>query len=156
MADTPDAAGTSSFEWNFLVLPTGQILASNLGPNVWIYTPAGTPDASWSPTISSAPSTLVHGKTYTATGNQFNGLSHGAAYGDDAQADTNYPLVRIVNNRTKHVFYAKTFNYTTRSVKPGTASSTRFTVPSVIDRGGSLLYVVANGIPSAGVAVTIK
>ena len=50
-------------------------------------------------------------------------MSSGAAYGDDAQAGTNFPLVRIVNNATHHVFYAKTSGFTSRGLKPKAASS---------------------------------
>jgi hypothetical protein len=37
-----------------------------------------------------------------------------AAYGDDPQAAANYPLVRITNNRTGHVFYSRTHDHTSR------------------------------------------
>jgi hypothetical protein len=36
------------------------------------------------------------------------GLSQAAAFGDEYQTATNYPLVRITNPATGHVFYAKT------------------------------------------------
>src|SRR5262249_4382746 len=43
VADKADAAGFNSFEANFLVLPTGQVMAFTIdGPTVQIYTPAGT------------------------------------------------------------------------------------------------------------------
>jgi hypothetical protein len=32
-------------------------------------------------------------------------------YGDDPQAAANYPLVRITNNRTGHVFYSRTHDH---------------------------------------------
>jgi hypothetical protein len=94
--------------------------------------------------------------TYTLTGTQFNGLSHGAAYGDDVQGNTNYPIVRNVNMATGHVFYEKSFDFNnTMSVAPGTASSTNFTVSGVTETGPSTLYVIANGISSMGVPVTV-
>jgi hypothetical protein len=37
-----------------------------------------------------------------------------AAYSDDPQAAANYPLVRITNNRTGHVFYSQTHDHTCR------------------------------------------
>jgi hypothetical protein len=93
--------------------------------------------------------------TYTLTGTQFNGLSHGAGYGDDVQGNTNYPIVRIVNMATGHVSYEKSFGFKTMSVAPGTASSTNFTVSGVTETGPSMLYVIANGISSMGVPVTV-
>ena len=44
-------------------------------------------------------------------GMQLNGLTQGAAYGDDFQDATNYPSVRIVNTVTGHVFNCKTHNH---------------------------------------------
>jgi hypothetical protein len=87
----------------------------------------------------------------------FNGLTQGAAYGDDFQDATNYPLVRIVNNATAHVFYCRTHNHSTMGVATGsTHVSTWFDVPADIEPGVSQLYVVANGIPSAPVTVTVQ
>lgn len=147
----------TSFQENMLVLPTGQVLLVDQSNVVQIYTPAGTFQSSWQPTISSVASSLTAGSTNNSiSGTQFNGLSQGAMYGDDAQSATNYPLVRITNNSTGHVFYAKTHNHSTMGVATGSATvSTQFDVPSVIDGGASTLQVVANGIPSNGVAVTI-
>jgi hypothetical protein len=34
--------------------------------------------------------------------------------GDDPQAAANYPLVRIANNRTGHVFYSRTHDHISR------------------------------------------
>jgi hypothetical protein len=160
VADTSDAAGLTSFRWNFLVLPTGQILATQTySSNIWIYTPSGSPDPAWAPHLTwVAPYnfTFWTGSSYVAFGRQFNGLSQGAAYGDDVQAATNYPLVRIVNATTGHVFYARTFGHSTMGIGPEDDESnsvyafTNFTVPtkSAIEAGYSYLYVVVNGIAS--------
>jgi hypothetical protein len=155
-----DVASTNSYEWNFLVLPTGRILACETDfPNVWIYTPAGNADPAWAPHITGLTPynfTFWTGSTYLAYGRQFNGLSQGAAYGDDVQAATNYPLVQIVNATTGHVFYARTFGPSTMGIGPEDDESnqvyafTHFTVPtkSEIEAGYSYLYVVVNGITS--------
>jgi hypothetical protein len=90
-------------------------------------------------------------------GTQFSGLSGGSAYGDDFQDATNYALVRITNNATKHVFYAKTTNPSTYAVQTGKlAESTSFAVPAGIETGASSLVVVTNGIPSAAKSVTVN
>jgi len=144
----------------FLVLPTGQVLYTQASGAIHtqIYQPVGTFQAAWQPTITSVASTLTAGSTNnTIQGTQFNGLSQGAAYGDDAQMATNYPLVRIVNKATRHVFYARTHNHSTMGVATGsTIVSTEFDIPATIETGASALFVVANGIPAKPVIVTIN
>ncbi len=106
--------------------------------------------------ISTSPSSVYPGTTYTITGTQLNGLTQGAYYGDDVQAATNYPIVQITNSATGHVFYGRTFNISTESVAPGAAVSTNFTVPANIETGASSLVVIANGIPSAAVPIGVR
>jgi hypothetical protein len=160
LLSVPAAAGSASlpsFTGRFLVLPTGQILYTNGSSTVQVYTASGTFQSAWRPTITSVSSNLTAGVANNAiSGTQFNGLSQGAAYGDDAQSATNYPLVRITNNATAHVVYAKTHNHSSMGVATGsTVVSTQFDLPTTIDTGASTLQVVANGIPSATVAVTV-
>jgi hypothetical protein len=65
--------------------------------------------------------------------------------------------VRLTNNSTGHVFYARTHDHSTMGVATGTAIvSTNFDVPSNMDTGDCMLEVVANGIPSVAVAVTVN
>ncbi len=150
----------TSYQGRFLVLPTGQILytlADGVNEDAEIYTAKGKSKSSWAPTITMAPSSVTGGQTYPISGTQFNGLNHGSAYGDDAQMNTSYPLVRITNNATKHVFYARTHDHSTMGVATGKKSvSTNFDVPSGIETGDSSLVVVANGIASAPVAVSVQ
>ena len=134
-----------------LLLPTGQVLC-----NSEIYTPTGSPNPAWAPTIATAPSVVQPGFGYTLTGTQFNGLSQAVAFGDDYQGATNYPLVRITNVATGHVFYCRTFNHSTMAVATGAAVvSTHFNCPPSIETGHSTLVVVANGIPSAPRSLTV-
>ena len=135
-----------------LPLPTGQVLCSG----GLIYTPAGSPNPAWAPTIASGPSVVQPGTTYGIGGTQFNGLSEAVGYGDDYQGATNYPLVRITNTATGHVFYCRTHNHTTMAIATGSAPvSTQFDVPASIETGTSTLAVVANGIASAPWALTV-
>src|SRR5208337_3713740 len=102
-------------------------------------------------------STVTRGSTYSISGTQFNGLSQAAAFGDELQTATNYPLVQITNSSTGHVFYARTHNHSSMGVATGTATvSTNFDVPSSMETGASTLVVIANGIPSAAVDVTVQ
>jgi hypothetical protein len=157
IAGPPNASSDSAFYGHLLELPTGQLLFSDFSNDLEVFTPKGTFKTAWQPTITSVPSTLTHGQTYLVQGTQFNGLSQGGAYGDDFQDATNFALVRIKNNATGHVFYAKTHNPSTMAVATKTkAVSTKFDVPAGTETGASTLDVVANGIPSADVAVTVN
>jgi sugar lactone lactonase YvrE len=151
------AASDATYVGRMLVLPAGQILFTDGSTTVEVYTAAGTYQTAWQPTITSVASTLTAGSTSNVIkGSQFNGLSQGAAYGDDAQMATNYPLVRITNNASGDVVYCKTHNHSTMAVATGSATvSTEFDIPRTIQTGASTLAVVANGIPSEPFAVTV-
>jgi hypothetical protein len=151
----------TSYEGRLLALPTGQVFfvpADGQTKFAAIYTANGTANPNWAPTITKFSSTLTHGSTNNKIGGtQFNGLSNGAAYGDDAGMNTNFPLVRITNTATGHVFYAKTHTFSTMGVATGTKIvNTQFDVPSNTETGASTLEVVANGIASLPVNVTIN
>ncbi|HTV32623.1 MAG TPA: hypothetical protein VME69_05915 [Methylocella sp.] len=150
------ASTSGAYLYEFLVLPTGQILVTDFSNEVEIYTPKGSPDPSWMPVVISVPDCVTPGDTYSVEGRQLNGLTQGAAYGDDVQGATNYPSVQIVNNRTQHIFYARTYGHSTMSIAPGQAGSTNFKVTTATETGASTLYVVANGIASAGTPVTVS
>jgi len=136
-------------------LPTGEVLV--IGQEVAVYTSPGTYKSSWAPVITKYPSSVTRGSTYKISGRQFNGLSEAAAFGDEFQTNTNYPLVRITNTASGHVFYAKTHDHSTMGVATGKLLvSTHFDVPSNMETGASTLVVVANGIPSRAVNVTVN
>jgi hypothetical protein len=150
----------TSYLGRLLVLPTGQVLytlADGATIDAEIYTAKGTFKKAWAPTIKRAPASVTRGNTYKVVGTQFNGLTHAAAYGDDAQMSSSYALVRITNNSTQHVTYARTHDPSTMGVATGTkVVSTNFDVPKNAETGASSLVVVANGIPSAPVKVMVR
>lgn len=152
----PNSTIDSSYYGNMLVLPTGQVLLTDFSNDIEIYTPAGTPNPAWAPTIKSAPTTVSRGGSYVISGTLFNGMSQGAAYGDDVQAATNFPLVRITNRETGHVFYSRTHDPTSMGVANPSLVSTHFVVPTDQERGVSDLEVVANGIASPAVTVKVQ
>jgi len=155
--NVPGASTEPSYVGDMLILPTGQILLTQQSTDVEVYTAKGSPNPVWAPTIKTAPTSVTRGNSYVISGTQFNGLSQGAMYGDDTQAATNYPLVRITNNATKHVFYAKTHNHSSMGVATGgTVVSTTLDVPSAMETGASSMVVVANGIASLPVNVTVN
>jgi hypothetical protein len=138
---------------SLMVLPTGEVLVGGSE----VYTSSGTYSSAWAPAIHTAPTTVVRGSTYKISGTQFNGLSQAASFGDEYETATNYPLVRITNNSTGHVFYAKTHNHSTMAVATGTKIVfTNFDVPAGMETGASSLVVVANGVPSQAVSITVN
>jgi hypothetical protein len=138
---------------SLIVMPNGQVLVAGS----YAYTSTGTYKSSWAPKITSAPSTVTRGSTYKISGQQFNGLSQALSFGDEFESATNYPIVRITNNSSHHVFYAKTHDHSSMGVATGkTTVSTNFDVPTKMEAGASSLVVVANGIPSKAVSVTVQ
>jgi hypothetical protein len=138
---------------SLLVLPNGQVIISGYE----VYIPTGTYQASWAPTITNCPTSVTRGSTYKVSGTQFNGLSQASSFGDEFQSATNYPLVRITNQSTGHVFYARTHDHSSMGVATGSKIvSTNFDVPAGMETGASSLVVVANGIPSIAVSVTVN
>ncbi|HEX3430814.1 MAG TPA: hypothetical protein VHT03_08000 [Rhizomicrobium sp.] len=145
----PVNAGSASL----MLLPSGFVLVGGFE----IYSSNGTYQDSWRPTITGYPGTLARGSTYTISGSQFNGLSQANAFGDELQSSTNYPLVRIFNIASGHVIYARTHDHSSMAVATGNLTvSTQFDVPANAETGASSLVVVANGIPSHPVSVTVK
>jgi hypothetical protein len=157
---TPNAPGDSSFFGNMLVLPTGQIMLTDFSNDIEIYTPKASHEQededSGRPVVAFTPHLLNRGGSYQVFGFRFNGLSQGAAYGDDAQGATNYPLVRITNLKTGHVFYSRTHDHSSMAVASDDFVSTHYDVPANQETGRSKLEVVANGIASAPVFVSVQ
>jgi hypothetical protein len=132
-------------------------LLTDFSGDVELYNSTGSPEPSWAPAITKVAKTLTHGKSSTVQGTQLNGLSQGAAYGDDVQAASNYPMVRIINNATGHVFYCFTDKPSSMGVATGSLVVTaHITVPAETELGASQIEVVTNGIASNPVSVTIK
>jgi hypothetical protein len=157
VADVPNAPNDSSYYTRMLALPNGQVLFDDGSSQMEVYTAGGTPKPSWKPSITYlSRTTLTPGHTYALYGTQLAGLDQGAAYGDDVQDNTNFPLVRITNSATGVVTYARTSDWTSVSVDPGTSSSTKFALPPSTPPGKSTLVVVANGIASPPSEVTIS
>jgi hypothetical protein len=130
---------------NMVLLPDGTVLFSGTHGQLAVYQSAGPVLPQAQPVVSN----VVKGAagSYTVTGTNFNGISEGAAFGDDGQMSTNFPLVRLTDVSGK-VQYLRTFNWNSTGVVIG-ASSVNFTLPASLAPGTYLLQVVANGAPSA-------
>ncbi len=135
---------------SMLCLPDGSVLfvGGQDSQNLYVYTPDGSPLAAGQPAINSI--TENADGSYHLTGTGLNGISEGAAYGDDEQMASDYPLVRLTNSSGGFVYYARTYNWNSTSVQTGSrVVTTEFTLPPNIPGGTYSLVVVANGNPSA-------
>jgi hypothetical protein len=158
VTNSPNAASFAAYQGRMVLLPTGHVLLTAYTQqntqDVMLYHNGGGPQDTWRPVITSAPNSVSPGTSYTISGRLFNGFSEGAYYGDDAQSSTNYPLVRIINRATGHVFYARTHDHSRMGVEtPGTPDAneivtTHFDTPAGMETGLADLEVVTNGIPS--------
>lgn len=141
---TPSGFGLDSlpsFTENMLVLPTGQVMMVNDSGTVAIYTPDGTPDPAGTPTITGITKT---GGVLTLTGTKLTGLNEGAAYGDDDEMSSNYPLVQLTD-MNGNVHYGYTYNWSSTQVQTGNLPiTTNFSIPSNLT-GAYLLSSVVQG-----------
>ncbi|HEY1768754.1 MAG TPA: hypothetical protein VGG02_00685 [Chthoniobacterales bacterium] len=157
---TARSGSLQSWQGRMLLLPTGEILWVNADggtTDAELFTSPGKVSQAWAPKIKKVPKTLVRGSTVKISGAQFNGLSMGSDYGDDATMATNYPIVRLTNKATKHVFYARTHDHSTMGISTGSAIvSTMVDIPANAETGASTIQVVANGIASKPKAVTVQ
>jgi len=143
-----------TFDDRMLVLPDGKVLFTDGGNQLYVYTPYGAPLAAGQPGISNLAKNADG--SYLLAGTQLNGISQGAAYGDDAQMNSNYPLVRMTNTTTGIVYYARTYNWSSTGVMTGTnIVTTEFALPASAPTGTYSLVVVANGNPSAPLPFTV-
>lgn len=148
----PNGTNAATYYTKMLQLPDGTVLWNYGSPQLYCYTPSGTPLAQGKPIISS-----IIGNSdgsYHLTGFGLNGISAGAAYGDDAQMDSNFPLVRMTNT-VGQVYYARTFGWTSTGVMTSNkVVSTEFALPPTLTAGTYYLMVVANGTASDPVPFT--
>ncbi|HTT85165.1 MAG TPA: hypothetical protein VMF67_16940 [Rhizomicrobium sp.] len=158
--DTNQAAGTSSFEANLMMLPTGQAIWDNsqTTPNeVAVYTETGTPNKAWAPVVSGVSNKLKIGSTGNAiSGTNFNGFDLGGQYGDDSQETTNFPLVRITNTKSGDVCFGRSYDFSTMGVWTTGTTNAEFDIPKTCEKGASSLQVIVNGIASTSVSVTLS
>ncbi len=115
----------------------------------------------WKPTINTIqPINLPY--SYRLTGYRLNGINEGAAYTDDGQMNTNYPLIRYTNVSNGQVTYGAIGNWNNTGVEaPGDMSvavTATITVPPGLLTPNStyLVEVVTNGLASDPWHVTVS
>lgn len=157
---TGDTDDISSYQSAMLALPDGSVLYnhfeqdnlfySSFGSQLYVYVPDGSQVTSGDPAITSI--TPNADGSFTLTGTGLNGLSQGAAYGDDVQMNDNYPIVMFTDTNTGHVDYARSFNWNCTGVRTGgKVVTTQFTLPAGLLPQNYLVQVSAAGITSAPV-----
>ena len=142
----PDTSGPG-FVGRFLELPSGQLgYTSGSDSTLWLYNPDSPANPIAAPHVTKV--TTDGSGTFTLTGTQLNGLSQGAAYGDDAQMASNYPIIKLTNSQGV-VKFAKATNWSNAWVgASATPETVNFTLPAGF---GLVLYklnVVTNGVSS--------
>jgi hypothetical protein len=144
----------SAYSTRMLVLPTGQVLFSDNGRQLWVYTADGPVNPALRPVISQV--TYNGGGNFVLAGNQLNGQSAGASYGDDVQSDENYPIVRLVNS-SGNVYYSRTTNWSSVGVGVGSGSETvNFRLNSALTPGNYSLAVSGAGMSSFPISIHIS
>jgi len=169
LSSTTDAPNSNcpTYVGRMMLIPTGQtIWVREDDSSFYAYTENGGPQDSFRPVITSSPAVLVPGTTIAVSGTQFNGLSQAVGYGDDYEAATNYPIVRIHNLKSGRIRYCRTFNHslvTAGGSTPsmgvatgGTVVTTQVAVPGDLELGESELIAIANGIPSEPRMVNVQ
>jgi hypothetical protein len=150
----PTLAKEPAYGTRMLMLPTGQVLFSDSSAQLWVYTPDGGPSPSVRPVIKDV--SYDGGGLFTLIGVKINGQSAGAAYGDDDQMDSNYPLVMMTNLATGNVYYAKTSNWSSTAVDGGSPpEKVNFTLNHAVTAGNYSLTVIGAGISSLPVPLTV-
>jgi hypothetical protein len=137
----------SAFSTTMLVLPSGQVMMMNDSGTIALFTPNEQPSDAWRPKITDITND-TGSNVFTITGMQLNGLSEGAAYGDDNEMASNYPIVKFSDQFGTEA-YGRTFNWSSNGVATGGAFETvQCTLPPGFAPGVYLVTVIANGIQS--------
>ncbi len=164
----PPNNNCATYLTRLLLLPNGDVFFAREDDSSFYayHSDAAVPQDSFRPVIQTCPASFAPGDTIQVSGTQFNGLSQGTAYGDDSQAATNYPLVRL-KDANGGVHYCRTVNHSaagpggTTIASMGVATgalvvTTNAAIPSDVAPGNYNLEVVANGIASQPFAVTVS
>ena len=136
-----------------LDLPDGTVLFAGFSPQPYIYQPDGSPLTAGKPVIKSV--TKNADGSYHVSGTLFDGISEGAAFGDDWQMSTCRPLAHITNS-AGNVLYCRTYNWSSTGVMTGTnILTTEMTLPAGLPTGTYPLFISANGNTSVPFYFTV-
>ena len=142
-----------SYPTRMLILPTGQLLFSDSSSQLWVYTSEDAPNPFLRPFITNVNN--LGGGKFRLSGLQLDGQSSGAAYGDDDQMDSNYPIIRMVDSHG-NVLYARTSNWSKIAVGEDGIETVDFTPNPEVTTGNYWLIVSGAGISSFPFPIEIK
>ncbi len=142
-----------SYPTRMLILPTGQLLFSDSSSQLWVYTSEDVPDPFLRPFVTHV--NYLGGGKFRLSGLQLDGQSSGAAYGDDDQMDSNYPIIRMVDSHG-NVLYARTSNWSKIAVGEDGSETVDFTPNPEVTPGNYWLIVSGAGISSFPFPIEIK
>ena len=142
-----------SYPTRMLILPTGQLLFSDSSSQLWVYTSEDAANPFLRPFITNV--NYLGGGKFRLRGLQLDGQSSGAAYGDDDQMDSNYPIIRMVDSHGD-VLYARTSNWSKVAVGEDGFETVDFTPNPEVTPGNYSLIVSGAGISSFPFPIEIK
>jgi len=149
----PNLNNIPSYVTRMLMLPTGELLFSDSTNQLWVYTPDGAAAPSLRPMVAAV--TNNGAGLFTLSGTQLTGQSSGSSYGDDAESDEDYPVIRLVN-AAGTVYRARTTNWSPIGVGTGSTPQTvDFTLDPATPNGPFSLIVSAAGISSDAFPISI-
>jgi len=123
-----------AYRTRMLILPTGQVLFSDTGARLSIFTADGGPKQNLRPSVEGIK--YQGGGVFTLTGKRLNGQNAGSNYGDDVETDQNYPIVSLTD-KDGNLFYARTTNWSITEVSLKTFRETvDFTLPASLTTSG--------------------
>jgi hypothetical protein len=149
----PNLPFEPSYPTRMLILPTGQLLFSDSSSQLWVYTSEDAPNPFLRPFITKV--NALGGGKFRLSGLQLDGQSSGAAYGDDDQMDSNYPIIRMVDSHG-NVLYARTSNWSKIVVGEDGIETVDFTPNPEVTPGNYSLIVSGAGISSFPFPIEIK
>ena len=126
--EDPNLSFVPSFVTRMLTLPTGQVLFADSSEQLWVYTGDGVPNPALRPVVNNVA--YSGGAIFTLTGKRLNGQSAAASYGDDAESDENYPVVRLTSfNRQRLLLSDVELEYGGRRRRHGATDCQLHTAP---------------------------
>jgi hypothetical protein len=142
-----------SYPTRMLILPTGQLLFSDSSSQLWVYTSEEAASPFLRPFITDV--NYLGNDKFRLSGLQLDGQSSGAAYGDDDQMDSNYPIIRMLDSHG-NVLYARTSNWSKIAVGEDGIETVDFTPNPEVTPGNYWLIVSGAGISSFPFPMEIK
>jgi hypothetical protein len=142
-----------SYPTRMLILPTGQLLFSDSSSQLWVYTSEEAASPFLRPFITDV--NYLGNDKFRLSGLQLDGQSSGAAYGDDDQMDSNYPIIRMLDSHG-NVLYARTSNWSKIAVGEDGIETVDFTPNPEVTPGNYSLIVSGAGISSFPFPMEIK